>query len=232
MEQFGILQFETGKSTDGAGRPEKFAFVNFDQIALLLTLTRATEQTLPLRVQLLVAFREARLRQRPIDRALLSIPTVWKRTFEADFYAALLALYGEEFDASENKPQWVGAWTNKFIYRPLYDSLPEELKRKRRDHAAASGTDEWRKLHRFIEVHAKQHLKDHLIRVTTLLETSTSRLDFYERFAAKFYGHQQLLCKVVRMSMRTSPQSAGNFLIFSKRRVSQLRNQMGKHRSS
>jgi hypothetical protein len=194
LEQFGVYPFETakpGKDTEG-GRPEKFAWLNFDHIALLLTLTRSTEQTIPLRVKLLVAFRDARNRLRPIDHALLSIPAVWRRAFEPEFYKALLALYGAEFDASENKPQWVGGWTVKFIYRPLYEKLPEELRHRRKLHAVLMGTDEWRKLHQFIEEHAKENLKKHLIQVTTILETSTSRGDFYERFFSKFYGQKQL----------------------------------------
>ena len=193
IEQLGIIQFETGKLSEGAGRPEKFVWLNFDQIALLLTLSKTTEENKELRVKLIVAFRDARNRLRPIDKALLSIPAPWRRAFEPEFYKALLALYGAEFNAAENKPQWVGVWTIKFIYRPLYDKLPEELRKRRQLHAFEMGTNEWRKLHQFIEEHAKEKLKIHLIKVTALLESSTSRHDFYERFASMFYGQRQLI---------------------------------------
>jgi phage regulator Rha-like protein len=61
LSQLGVIRFETGKpeSKEG-GRPEKFCYLNFDQIALLLTLTRSTEQTKEFRLKLIIAFRDAR----------------------------------------------------------------------------------------------------------------------------------------------------------------------------
>ena len=53
------------------------------------------------------------------------------------------------------------------------------------------GTSEWRKLHQFIEEHAKENLKKHLAKVTALLESATGVEDFYVRFAAVFYGQHQ-----------------------------------------
>lgn len=195
LGQLGVFRFEIGKPSKGSegGRPEKFCYLNFDHIAFLLTISSPTEETKELRLRLIIAFRDARNRLRPIDHALLSIPAAWKRAFEPEFYKALLALYGAEFKAAENKPQWVGVWTIKFIYRPLYEKLPEELRKRRQLHAFEMGTNEWRKLHQFIEEHAKENLKTHLIKVTTLLESATSVQDFYERFAATFYGQKQLL---------------------------------------
>ena len=230
LEQFGILQFETAKSSDGAGRPEKFAYLNFDQIALLLTLSRVTEQNLPMRVKLLIAFRDARNKLRPIDIALLTLPAPWRKTFPDDFYSALLKLYGDEYDASQNKPQWVGAWTIKFIYHPLYEQLPEELRKRRRLYAVEMGTSEWRKLHQFIEEHAKENLRKHIIKVTTLLESSTSRQDFYERFAAMFYGQTQLLLQG-GPDVDAYEVDRASFLIRSKRPFSQLRKHRRKHRN-
>lgn len=196
LVQLGHFRFEIGDGItrpQGGGKQERFAYLNFDHIAFLLTISSPTEETKDLRLKLIIAFRDARNRLRPIDHALLSIPAAWRRAFEPEFYKALLAMYGAEFNESENKPQWVGAWTNKFIYRPLYERLPEELKRKRQLHAFEMGTDEWRKLHQFIEEHAKKNLETHLVKVTTLLQSSTSVQDFYERFAATFYGQKQLI---------------------------------------
>lgn len=193
LEQLGIFRFEIGKLLQGAGRPEKFCCLNFDHIAFLLTISSPTEATKDLRLKLIIAFQDARNKMRPIDIALLTLPALWRRTFPDDFYGALLKLYGDEYDASQNKPQWMGAWTIKFIYRPLYEPLPGELRQRRRLYAVEMGTSEWRKLHQFIEEHAKENLRKHIIKVTTLLESSTSRQDFYERFAAMFYRHTQLL---------------------------------------
>ena len=198
VEQFGVLQFETGKphGPDG-GRPEKFAYLYFEQIALLLTLSRVTEQNLPMRVKLLLAFRDARNKLRPIDNALLSIPAVWRKTFPDDFYIALLRLYGAEYDPSENKPQWIAGWTVKFIYEPLYAGLSAELKQKRKMHAKEMGISELKKLHQFLEENAKEALKKHLAKVTALLESAVGIEDFYRRFASVFYGQHQPLLKFV-----------------------------------
>ena len=194
MEQLGVFRFETGKppSNSVGGRPERFCYLSFDQIAFLLTLTRTTEQTKGFRLQLIISFRDARNRMRPVDHALLSIPDVWRKTFQDEFYIALLRLYGDRFERSGDTPSWVGAWTNKFIYEPLYDGLPDELKRRRKLH---TGTDEdrWLKLHQFIEKHAKKNLEKHITKVITLLQAATSPSHFIELFATVFWGQKQLL---------------------------------------
>lgn len=197
LEQFGVVRFEIGKPSKGSegGRPEKFSWLNFDQIALLLTLTRTTKETLPLRVGLLSAFKQAREKQRPIDNALLSIPDVWRKTFPDDFYIALMRLYGSEYDPSENKPQWIAGWTVKFIYEPLYAGLTPELKARRKKHAREMNIPELKKLHQFLEEHAKDNLRKHLAKVTALLESAVGIEDFYTRFAAVFYGQHQPLLK-------------------------------------
>jgi hypothetical protein len=198
LSELGVLRFETAKPSNGGwfgGRPEKFCYVNFDQIAFLLTISRPTQQTKEFRLKLIIAFRDARNRLRPIDRVLLSIPDAWRKTFPDDFYIALLNLYGETFEKSGDTPSWVGRWTNRFIYEPLYDGLPDELKRRRKERCDSinRGTDAWLKLHQFIELHAKKNLEKHLAKVTALLQAATSRTHFIELFSAVFYGQKQLL---------------------------------------
>jgi hypothetical protein len=194
LSQLGIFQFETGKiSPNERGRPEKFCYLNFDQIALLLTLTRSTEKTKEFRLKLIISFREARKKLRPIDHALLSIPHDWRKTFPDDFYEALLRLYGEDFEQSNDRPSWVGRWTNKFIYAPLCDQLPAELKARRLSHCGQDGPDSALKLHQYIEKHAKKNLEKHISQVTALLRAATSSHHFRELFASVFYGRKQLL---------------------------------------
>ena len=193
LEQLGIFQFETGK-IEGRGRPEKFCYINFDHIAFLLTVSRPTEATKDLRLKLILAFRDARVRLRPVDHALLTIPDAWRKTFPDKFYIALLRLYGDTFSHEKNRPSWVGGWTNKFIYEPLYNGLPKELKDRRKAHAAqAEKSGDWMKMHQFIEKHAKKNLEDHITAVTTLLTVARSKLNFIEMFAAAFCGRTQLL---------------------------------------
>lgn len=133
LAQLGQLRVEAEvvKGHQGGGNPAKFYWLNFDQIAFLLTLSRSTPKNKEFRLKLILAFRAARENLRPIDSILLTLPDKWRKQFHDEFYTALLALYGDTFDESKNKPSWVGNWTNKFIYEPLFDGLPNELKRRR-----------------------------------------------------------------------------------------------------
>lgn len=198
LAQLGIWRFETAKikndsGSDGKGRPEKYYWLNFDQIAYLLTLTRTSERTKEFRFRLIVAFRDARSKLRPVDTILLSIPERWKKTFKDDFYAALLQLYGDKFDASENKPSWVGNFTNKFIYEPIFEGLSSELKSKRSAYSTTASKDpDFIKLHQFLEANAKEDLREQITKITTLLQLAGSKMDFLESFAAIFHGQKQL----------------------------------------
>lgn len=60
FEELGILRFQTGIII-GRGRPERFALLNEDQAYFLLTLTRNTKRTVPLKLALIKAFRGTRL---------------------------------------------------------------------------------------------------------------------------------------------------------------------------
>ena len=195
LEQLGNIRFQIGHGVErpqGGGRQVKFTYLNFDQVAFLLTLSRPSDAMKDFRLRLIIAFRDARKRLRPIDNALLSMPDFWKRTFEPDFYTALLQLYGARFERSEGTPPWVGRWTNRFIYEPLFNGLPEELKQRRKFHLGDT-EDSWLKLHQFIEKHAKKNLHKHLTKITALLEAATSPAHFLELFASVFGGSQQLL---------------------------------------
>lgn len=195
LETLGQLrvQREVGYRTQGGGNPAQYAWLNFDQVAFLLTLTRTTELTKEFRLRLILAFKQAREKLRPVDQLLLAIPTAWKKTFQDEFYVALLNIYGAEFDKNKNKPSWVGWWTNKFIYEPIYSGLSDELKRKRHQFVADSGRDpDWIRLHQFLEEHAKDKLREMIAKVTAILQISRSKQDFAENYAAMMGGAMQL----------------------------------------
>ena len=195
LEQLGQLRFQTEvvKGNRGGGNPAKFYWLNFDQIAFLLTLSRSTEQNKEFRLKLILAFRAARENLRPIDSILLTLPDRWRKQFPDDFYVALLALYGDTFDESKNKPSWVGNWTNKFIYEPLFDNLHKELKKRRYEFATEKGREaDYFKMHQFLEKHAREDLRDHITKITTLLTIAQNKQGFIEVFAAMFHGHHQL----------------------------------------
>jgi len=195
METLGQLriQREVGYRAQGGGNPSLFAWLNFDQVAFLLTLTRTTELTIKYRLKLILAFKQARERLKPVDTLLLAIPDAWKKTFQDEFYIGLLNIYGAEFDKTKNKPSWVGAWTNRFIYNPIYQGLSGELKRKRGQYGLDSGRDtNWIRLHQFLEEHAKDQLRTMIGKVTAILQISRGKQDFAENYAAMMGGVMQL----------------------------------------
>jgi hypothetical protein len=194
MRRLGFFQFETGKSlSNERGRPEKYYYTNFDQTIYLLMLTKPTDETKEFRIKLILAFRAAREKLRPVDAILLSIPIKWRKTFKDEFYTALLNIYGDGFDASKNKPSWVGGWTNRFIYEPIFNGLPRELKRKRIKYCDDSGKDgEYLRLHQFLEEHAKDELRDRISKTTAVLQMSGSKHDFAENFRSVFHGLTQI----------------------------------------
>lgn len=194
IKRYGVFRFETGKMIPNTkGRPEKFGFLNFYQIAFLLTVSKPKESTVDFKFKLILTFQAAQSKLRPIDHALLSVPEDWNRTFPHELYEALLKIYGAKFEKIGDTPSWVGKWTNKFIYDALYKSLPDELKKRRAWHDEQTDTTGWKKLHQFIEKHAKKNLETHLIKVTALLQASSSPADFFDLFAKVFWGQEQLL---------------------------------------
>ena len=194
LKRLGIFRFETGKMIPNTkGRPEKFYWLNFDQTIFMLTLTRPTEETKEFRVKLILAFRAAREKLRPVDAIMLTVPEKWRKTFKDEFYIALLRIYGDSFDAAKNKPSWVGAWTNRFIYEPIFASLSKELKSKRTAYCDMTGKDaDYMRLHRFLIEHAKDDLREQLAKTTAVLQMSGSKHDFAENYRAVFHGLIQI----------------------------------------
>jgi phage regulator Rha-like protein len=195
LETLGQLRLQraVGYREQGGGNPSQYAWMSFDQVAFLLTLTKTTELTKEFRLRLILAFKQAREKLRPVDTLLLALPTAWKKTFQDQFYIALLNIYGAEFDKERNKPSWVGSWTNRFIYNPIYQGLSNELKKKRAQYTSDSGRDpDWIRLHQFLEENAKEQLKEMIAKVTAVLQISRSKQDFAEHYAAMMGGAMQL----------------------------------------
>lgn len=194
ITRLGIFRVETGKTIPNTrGRPEKYYYLNFEQTSFVLYLTKPGQEGKEFQVRLLLAFKAAREKQRPIDTILLSIPIPQRKTFKDEFYIALLGIYGDRHDASKNKPSWVGGWTNKFIYEPIVKNLSKELKSKRLSYCEASGKDpDFMRLHRFLEEHARDELKERIAKTTTILQMSDSKHSFAESFKSIFHGATQI----------------------------------------
>lgn len=196
FESINALRFEIAPRLDGnkGGEQPKFCYLTEPQVGFLLTLTRNTGRTTELKLALIQQFQKARIQLRPVDSILLSLPANWQKVFSDDFYHALLGLYGHEFKRSEGTHSWVGGFTNKYIYGPLWDGLSAELKAKRAQRAVDNPDDAaCLKLHQFLEANAKTALERHVLKVTALLQAAQSPDHFNELFSSAFRGQTQML---------------------------------------
>ncbi len=86
-EQFQVLgqltfKTEVGKRKQGGGNPKKYALLNEDQCVFLLTLSRNTEQVVQLKLDLTIAFKNARQSvqhaKSPAPILYTSNPWIWQ----------------------------------------------------------------------------------------------------------------------------------------------------------
>jgi len=79
FELLGVMRFQNAKplSNSNGGRPEKFAVLNEDQAYLLLAFVRNNEKSVPLKVNLIKSFKQARQKIRILsDSSALALKSV------------------------------------------------------------------------------------------------------------------------------------------------------------
>lgn len=95
----------------------------------------------------------------------------WVKTFPADFYKEMFRLRGWEFsETTTAKPSIVGHYTNNIVYARLAPGVREELQR-------IVPRDEKGRLKHRLHQHLTENigvmkLREHLVRVTTMMEMS------------------------------------------------------------
>ena len=149
---------------------------------------------------------EQQARSLAFKHFLAEVPTEWQETFSADWFAAILGVYGLDH-VKGRTPGFVGTLINDYIYEPLVAGLPAELK-ARREIAGKGG-----KLHQFLKVEARQKLSEHLAVVKALALNNHGHPDgFRESFDRVFNRRDQLLLtlasKTPRAARRTMKQEA------------------------
>lgn len=149
---------------------------------------------------------EQQARSLAFKHFLAEVPTEWQETFSADWFAAILGVYGLDH-VKGRTPGFVGTLINDYIYEPLVAGLPAELK-ARREIAGKGG-----KLHQFLKVEARQKLSEHLAVVKALALNNHGHPDgFRESFDRVFNQRDQLLLtlapKTPRAARRTIKQEA------------------------
>jgi len=114
-----------------------------------------------------------------LARVLLDAPSVWEKTFPDNFFVGIYRLYGLEFKRNRGTMGFVGGFINKYIYEPLLEGLPRELKKQR-----ALSRSDYAKLHQFIEENvAKDVLKRQIAQIEIMLQIAQTK----EHFEAMFF---------------------------------------------
>jgi len=115
----------------------------------------------------------------------------WQSRFPRKYYQELFRLYNWEYNPSSLKrPQYLGKFTNEYIYKHLPKGVLEELRNKNPVTPKGYRT---KKHHQFLTGEIGiPHLEKHITKVITIMELSNSPEQFKENFNRVFKGfHQQ-----------------------------------------
>lgn len=182
---------------DSLGRRQQVACVNESGLYSLVLSSRKPEARAFKRwvtSEVLPAIRkhgryeiEQQARELAFQHFLTEVPYAWQKTFDDDWFSAVLGVWGVEF-VKARTPGFVGGVINDYVYEPLVQGLPAELKARR----AESGKD-GAKLHQFLKDEARQKLSEHLAVVKALALNNRGQPEgFREAFDRVFRGRDQL----------------------------------------
>ena len=123
-----------------------------------------------------------------LDKYLKDYARKWSKTFPDKFWYLLIEIKGYPSYMALKRPSFVGRWVNDLIYERLAPNIREELA-KRSPRTSPSGARKY-KFHQFLtEDHGMPALKEHIIKVTTLMEVAKNKDDFtrmLDKTAPKF----------------------------------------------
>lgn len=117
----------------------------------------------------------------------------WQSRFPRKYYQELFRLYRLKYDPiSLKRPQFLGKFTNKYVYKMMPPGILEEL--QKRNPITKKGTRS-RKHHQLLtEEIGVTHLERHVTKLVTVMELSDSPRDFDNKFQKVFRGaYQELL---------------------------------------
>lgn len=97
-------------------------------------------------------------------------PRTWSRLYPDLYFKEVLRLYGMEYQPGTNPPQFVGHFTNAYVYGALDTQLPGTLKRLRDE--CATLEEQKSLMHQFLNGEGRDVLEKHLDRVVTLMQAS------------------------------------------------------------
>jgi len=192
--EFGLITaFENPliDTTRVRGRPEKGLLLNEAQAMLLITMVRPSEEANKLKVGLITEFFRLREELAKLNKPsahieeirkilLLDAPSEWVKLFPAEFYSAIMQLYGQDFIGNNHTPPYCGAVTKRWVYdRVLPKELNEEIDLKRMNE---------RKHQWFTLQNGRATLGNQINQVTGIARMSRDRKHFEENCAIAFEG--------------------------------------------
>lgn len=110
----------------------------------------------------------------------------WQKTFHDSFYREIFRLRKWNFTANDIKkrPGVVGKYTNQFVYEMLPPGVLQKLKHV--TPKSINGNYIYKFHQSLTPDTGREHLRNHLISVTTIMSISRSWIEFKELFARKF----------------------------------------------
>lgn len=115
----------------------------------------------------------------------------WQLTFKIDFYRELFRLWNIPFNPTTVKrPSFVGKLTNKYIYQALPEGVLEAIKDK--TPKTKGGHYKYRFHQSLTPEIGREHLKEQITAVTTLMQISDTKEHFQQLFEKRF-GKQKNL---------------------------------------
>lgn len=108
----------------------------------------------------------------------------WQLTFSSEFYREMYRLYNIPESTGHSKPLRVGKITNELVYKQLPNGVLEALKEK----TGKTENGNWQhKLHQSLTPDiGRQHLKNQIIEVTTLMSVSDTKEQFKQLFSRMY----------------------------------------------
>jgi len=121
----------------------------------------------------------------------------WQARFPRTYYKELYRIYGWDFDPISMKhPQYLGKFTNEYVYNHLPQGVLEELRIKNPKNTSGNRS---KKHHQFLTGEIGiPHLEKHIMKLITVMELSDDINQFKTNFNRVFKGVEQLKLDIDR----------------------------------
>jgi hypothetical protein len=115
----------------------------------------------------------------------------WTARFPREYYQQIYRLYNLPYDPlSLKRPQFIGVFTNEYVYKEMSPEVLEELRKK--NPRSENGVRPRKFFQHLTPEIGVPHLERHLTKLITVMQLSDSTADFKENFKRAFKKTNQL----------------------------------------